>query len=236
MHIRLNLTKKPGMEIFYFATALILLGLYLGFAPSKAPTQISAPAPTATSRQNWATPVDKSFNLYEMSPTLFRSALPGRENLGLLQRLNVQTVISFIKNDDKEWLGNAPVQTISLPMHADRVGDDDVLHVLRLTLQAEGRGPVLIHCKHGSNRTGLIAAMYRILIQGWSREEALEEMLHGGFGDLDDMEEAARYVKRADIDGIRTALAQGNDCVTRLSTCYIASQFRHVFYGSNDLR
>ena len=34
-------------------------------------------------------------------------------------------------------------------------------------------GPFLIHCQHGADRTGLMSAMYRILEQGWTPEDAL---------------------------------------------------------------
>jgi hypothetical protein len=41
---------------------------------------------------------------------------------------------------------------------------------------------VLVHCWHGSDRTGFFVAGYRIICQGWSREAALEELQRGGFG------------------------------------------------------
>ena len=43
-------------------------------------------------------------------------------------------------------------------------------------------GPVLVHCLHGSDRTGTIVAMYRIVEQGWTREAAIAEMTGGGYG------------------------------------------------------
>jgi protein tyrosine/serine phosphatase len=36
--------------------------------------------------------------------------------------------------------------------------------------------PILIHCRGGTHRTGVLAAVYRIQYQGWSPEQALEEM------------------------------------------------------------
>lgn len=120
----------------------------------------------ATRSPAWAQAVDPSINLYRMSPTLYRSALPNAQSVALLQRLQVKTVVSFIKDDDRAWLGQAPVRVLSLPTHADRVDDAEVLSVLRQLQAAEREGPVLMHCKHGNNRTGLFAAMYRIVVQG----------------------------------------------------------------------
>ncbi len=156
-----------------------------------------------------------------MSPTLYRSALPNAQNVALLQRLQVKTVVSFIKDDDRAWLGQAPVRVLSLPTHADRVDDAEVLSVLRQLQAAEREGPVLMHCKHGNNRTGLFAAMYRIVVQGWDKQAALEEMQHGGFGDEDDMRDASAYVRGADVDGLRLAMANGECSPSRFAVCHV---------------
>jgi len=42
--------------------------------------------------------------------------------------------------------------------------------------------PVLIHCKAGLNRTGCMAAIYRMEYQGWTPAEACREMRELGFG------------------------------------------------------
>jgi malate synthase len=46
----------------------------------------------------------------------------------------------------------------------------------------EKRYPILFHCQHGADRTGIMCALYRIAVQGWSREEAIQEMKEGGYG------------------------------------------------------
>jgi len=170
---------------------------------------------------NWAQPVDKSFNLYEMSPTLYRSALPQAKDLPLLEKLKVHTVLSFIKDDDKAWLGDAPLQVVSLPTHADRVDDAEVIRVLNILQAAQQQGPVLMHCKHGRDRTGLFAAMYRTVIQGWSKEDALKEMVEGGFGTEDDMTDAIHYVQNADVAAIRQAMADGRCSTSVFSLCHL---------------
>jgi protein tyrosine phosphatase (PTP) superfamily phosphohydrolase (DUF442 family) len=43
--------------------------------------------------------------------------------------------------------------------------------------------PVLIHCKAGLHRTGVLTALWRMEYQGWSREAAFREMKAHGFGD-----------------------------------------------------
>ena len=41
---------------------------------------------------------------------------------------------------------------------------------------------VLVHCYHGSDRTGATIAMYRIIFENWSIEDAVKEMKQGGYG------------------------------------------------------
>ena len=92
-----------------------VLGAFLLGGPLHA-AETAAPRSPA-----WAQAVDPSINLYRMSPTLYRSALPNAQSVALLQRLQVKTVVSFIKHDDRAWLGQAPARVVSLPTHADRV-------------------------------------------------------------------------------------------------------------------
>src|SRR6266446_3901083 len=43
--------------------------------------------------------------------------------------------------------------------------------------------PVLIHCRAGLHRTGVMAAVYRMEYCGWSPHQAIEEMKWNGFGE-----------------------------------------------------
>lgn len=43
--------------------------------------------------------------------------------------------------------------------------------------------PLLIHCKAGLHRTGIMVAIYRMEKEGWSRDEAIREMKANGFGE-----------------------------------------------------
>ena len=52
--------------------------------------------------------------------------------------------------------------------------DDHVAEVLAIIQQAPK--PALISCRAGVDRTGIIAAAYRVLVEGKSREEAIREM------------------------------------------------------------
>ena len=44
--------------------------------------------------------------------------------------------------------------------------------------------PVLIHCKAGLHRTGVLVAVYRMGYNGWPRQDAMGELKANGFGDF----------------------------------------------------
>ena len=161
----------------------------------------------------WAQPVGNQFNLHQMTPTLYRSALPNSTAVPVLENLKIATVINFLPESDSDWLKSSDIKQVQLIYRTNHVDDSDVLAALRAIQDAQANGAVLMHCKHGSDRTGLIAAMYRVVVQGWSKEDALNEMTLGGFGSSNGFKDGVRYMMKADIDKLRTALANG-DCNT----------------------
>lgn len=50
--------------------------------------------------------------------------------------------------------------------------------------------PVLVHCEQGFHRTGVLCAAFRVMLDNWSIQDALEEMKTNGF----DPEDAKRKV------------------------------------------
>jgi protein tyrosine/serine phosphatase len=44
--------------------------------------------------------------------------------------------------------------------------------------------PVLIHCRAGLHRTGMMTAIYRMEYEGWTPRGAFQEMKANGFGEF----------------------------------------------------
>jgi protein tyrosine/serine phosphatase len=176
--------------------------------------------------EEWAQSVEVHYNLFKMSPTLYRSALPDRGAVPLLEKLKVGTVISFLPESDSSWLSTPGIAQIQLPYRTNHVDDAQVLNALRTIQAAEAKGPVLMHCKHGSDRTGLMAAMYQVVLQGWSKEDALNEMTQGGFGDSTHFKNSVRYMMQADVDKLRTALANGDCSTSPFASCSMKNWFK----------
>lgn len=172
--------------------------------------------------KDWATPIDTSFKFYQVSPLLFRSALPDSSDVDLIKQQNIGIIISFIKEDDKKWLGKSSgIKLLSYPSHADRIDDDDVLDVLKVIQNSKSQGKsVLIHCKHGQNRTGLFVAMYRIVVQNWTKQQAIDELVYGvASTKVDDVEEAIAYIHKAKVKKIRKALRKNTCSTSKYALC-----------------
>jgi hypothetical protein len=59
------------------------------------------------------------------------------------------------------------------------------------------RQPVHLHCEHGVGRTGVMTAIYRVLVEGWSVEDALTEARRWSlFGSFEPGSDKVEFVKR----------------------------------------
>jgi len=156
----------------------LLPALSLAFMALFSAVQAHAEELTPMRSLEWAQPVGSQYNLYQMTPTLYRSALPDSGAVPVLEKLKIGTVINFLPESDSSWLKTPGINQVQLSYRTNHVDDADVLAALRAIQDAEASGPVLMHCKHGSDRTGLMAAMYRVVVQGWR---------HGGGAERHDL-------------------------------------------------
>ena len=157
-----------------------------------------------TRPDQWATPLHGAPNLFQVSATLFRSAQLGAADVAELKSLGIKNVVGLRAfHTDKGWLKDSGIKARRVPINTWAVNDANVVAALREIRAAEQEGPVLLHCWHGADRTGLVSAMYRVVFQHWSREQALDELQHGGFGYHVMWKNIPKYLQQVDIDSIR---------------------------------
>ena len=162
----------------------------------------------ALRNESWAVPVplDGVANLYRITPNLYRSEQPTALGFKNLEKLGIRTVINLrYFNDDQDEAHGTQLQLKHVKILTWRAGDDHVVEVMRMLRQTEN-GPFLIHCQHGADRTGLMSAMYRMLEQGWSAQDALDELVAGGYGFHSMWKNIKRYVLSADVSKLRVAI------------------------------
>jgi protein tyrosine phosphatase (PTP) superfamily phosphohydrolase (DUF442 family) len=131
----------------------------------------------------WAQPVVDTVlhNFYQVSPDLFRAEQPGAKCAQDLRIMGVRTIVCLRKyHDDASLEGLGDFHVVRVSMAAGSVKRAEVLQALHAIREAPQ--PVLVHCWHGSDRTGVVVAAYRIVLQGWSNDRAIDELKNGGFG------------------------------------------------------
>ena len=170
---------------------------------------------------NWATAVsgvDGLGNLFQVSPELYRSRQPSTVALKNILAQHpfvegsapINTVVELLatRDVDGEVLGDSsPVHHQWLKFNPFHPVDADVLTFLRIVTDKASQ-PVLVHCAQGSDRTGMMVAIYRIVVQGWSKDDALKEMVEGGYGFHPFFQDLVRYVRNLDVDALKGTLAQ----------------------------
>ena len=131
----------------------------------------------------WATKLDRPGlpNLYKINDRLYRGAQPEPEGIKELEKLGIKTIIGLRSaHSDKEILGNAKIAYESIPMQVWDMKEDDVVRFLQLATD-KNRQPVFVHCQYGADRTGAMCAAYRVAVDGWTKQQAIDEMTQGGF-------------------------------------------------------
>lgn len=134
--------------------------------------------------QQWGKLVNKQHNFYQISQTVYRSEQPSTEAISELEKNRIDIVVNLrSRNKDKFVLANQPFKLVHIPINTWAINRNDLLEIMQIIQTAERQNQkVLLHCYHGSDRTGASVAMYRIIFENWSIDDALNEMKHGGYG------------------------------------------------------
>lgn len=115
-------------------------------------------------------------NFHQVDEQMYRSAQPSSKEMRELERFGIKTILNvrnFIK-DKSEIKGTRLIEK-RISMRAKTVSYQNLKDAL-ITIKYADK-PILIHCLHGSDRTGATIAAYRVVFNHWSREEAIAEFL-----------------------------------------------------------
>jgi protein tyrosine/serine phosphatase len=153
------------------------------------------------------------WNAESVDGKVWRSPQPNREEFSRLKQQGVGEVLNLRQwnSDDGEAEG---LVLHRVRMNAGDIGDEQMLEALLVLTEAES--PVLVHCWHGADRTGVVVAMYRMVVQRWSRERAIAELMEPRFGHHAAVYPNIReYLESVDIDAMRRRLAEARETKMR---------------------
>ena len=155
-------------------------------------------------------------NLHRVSLMLYRGARPQAAGFEQLKALGVRTDVNLElfeheladEQHETDLAAKAGLGYVHIRSAAWDADDENVVAFLKV-MGDPLRLPVFVHCQHGADRTGLMVAMYRIVVEGWSKQEAIAEMTKGGTGWHEAWGNIVRYIERADIESIKKQAAAG---------------------------
>jgi protein tyrosine/serine phosphatase len=125
-------------------------------------------------------------NAQVVSPGIYRSARPTAADLASLKAQGVKYVLD-LEDDMSAVRREQPIAQglgmtfISEPMSGFWYPNDGQVNRIEALLADPTKRPILVHCQHGQDRTGLIIGLHRVFQEGWDPARAYQEMRALGF-------------------------------------------------------
>ena len=119
-------------------------------------------------------------NLHEIRPGVWRSNQPAPWDVKRISSLGVKTIVNLrgARSDggwrlEKEACDHAGITLVDFTVRSRAVPDYTVLKGAEALFKSI-EYPFLMHCKSGADRAGIMSALYLLLIENVSVDEALE--------------------------------------------------------------
>ncbi len=161
----------------------------------------------------WAERIEKPGlpNFHNVTDTLYRGAQPSREGMRQLKRMGVGTVVNLRGwHSDRDEIGDLPLTREHIRFNTWHAEDEEVVRFLKIVTNTNNM-PVFVHCQHGADRTGMMSAIYRVAVCGWTKEQAIEEMTSDEFGFHKEWQNLIHYIRELDIEKLKKDAGLANN-------------------------
>ena len=141
----------------------------------------SAPATFARSARDETAGVK---NFGRVTERYFRGGEVTPEGVGNLAKLGVRTIVDLRDDpgaDEPAACQRFGIEYLNIPLTGHDTLEHQVVDRILAIIQ-NAQEPVYVHCSAGKQRAGAIAALYRMRVQGWSKEKTWAEQESYGFG------------------------------------------------------
>lgn len=179
-----------------------LLGLLLALVVTG---NLTAAEPVTNRPPAWAVRVEKTGlpNFHKVSDTLYRGAQPDIEGFRQLKALGIKTVVNLRSfHSDRDEMNGLRFGYEHIWFKAWHAEDKEIVRFLKIVTNTNNT-PVFVHCQHGADRTGTMCAIYRIAVQGWTKDAAIQEMTDGGYGYHVVWKNLIEYLRQLDVAALK---------------------------------
>ena len=126
-------------------------------------------------------------NFSKLDANFYRSGQPEGDNYKDLSALGIKTIISLrlsgsnqTKNERKIVELNG-MKFVNIPLNPFLHPNYKQIQAYYNVLNDPQNLPVLVHCKYGQDRTGIMTALYRVKAYNWNYDKAYNEMIDFGY-------------------------------------------------------
>jgi protein tyrosine/serine phosphatase len=158
---RVSVTSAIAVFVLFFAVGGFVAG----------PHAAQAPLTTVDVRVH---------NFHQVNAFLYRGAQPDLSDLERLKAIGIKTILNLRGagdgSDKEEREAHAlGMQYVNIPLSGlRRPTEASISRILEL-INSRDYQPVFVHCARGSDRTGTVVAVYRIMHDGWTAKRAIKE-------------------------------------------------------------
>ena len=121
-------------------------------------------------------------NFHRVNDSICRSGQPSADEFSsLFQFDGLKSVINLRNHhSDHDEIGQLPLNLYQIPLNAGEITRDELVKILKTVRDAPK--PLLIHCWHGSDRTGAAVAACRIVFDRFTVQQAVAELKEPRYG------------------------------------------------------
>jgi tyrosine-protein phosphatase SIW14 len=121
----------------------------------------------------------------EVTPRFYRGGQPTAQGFENLRKAGVDVVVDLRGNRQSEraQVESLGIEYVAIPWHCPFPHDETFARFLTM-MRANASRKVFVHCRLGDDRVGMMVAAYRMAEQGWTAEQAMNEMKASGFSRL----------------------------------------------------
>jgi protein tyrosine/serine phosphatase len=157
-----------------------------------------------TRDRSWAVKMPNSpmHNFYKVNDSIYRSEQPTEKGFVFLQSQGIKTILNLREDRSDTGIQQKRIFTnFEVPMITADFTEKEIIAALQILKKAPK--PILVHCKHGADRTGVVLAMYRIVFENWPKQKAIDELRNGNYGFHRRYRNIIEFIQRSDPDKIK---------------------------------